>query len=340
MLAFASVTEAIASSSGRGNSDTPLKALIVSSPTFSHEAVIKEAADNQLAIFTEKPVAETADNILDLFAYTEKAGVLLCCSFQRRFDPSYVAATEAVHAGRIGTPVMSHMFFADHPLPPRQFMLTGGNIFMDLSAHDVDYIMHTLQDHVVSVYATGTSSDAELKAAGVYDNATMVMNFSKGRSHKKKMLGRGCLGYISSVLDYDSSQFYLPPHLFFPKGATVTLFMSRSAVYGYDQRCQVFGSAGLVSVENVHDNTAVVYNADGSHKARLQHSFPERFHDAFALELDAFADVLEGSRVWPITGHQCINVQRITDAACLSAETGNVVPVISLSTVQYDQHRL
>jgi predicted dehydrogenase len=225
VLAFASVTEAIASSSGRGNSDTSLKALIVSSPTFSHEAVIKEAADNKIAIFTEKPVAETADNILDIFAYTEKAGVLLCCSFQRRFDPSYVAATEAVHAGRIGTPVMSHMFFADHPLPPRQFMLTGGNIFMDLSAHDVDYIMHTLHDHVVSVYATGTSSDAELKAAGVYDNATMVMNFSKGRSHKKNTRGLGryeCaeLFFFSkvpvvSVLDYDSSQFYLPPHLFF-----------------------------------------------------------------------------------------------------------------------------
>lgn len=104
--------------------------------------------------------------------------------------------------------------------------------------------------------------------------------------------------------------------------------MSRSAVYGYDQRCQIFGSAGLVSVENVHENTAVLYNVHGSHKARLQNSFPERFHDAFALELNAFADVLDGDgSVWPITALQCINVQRVTDAACLSAETGNVVPV-------------
>jgi myo-inositol 2-dehydrogenase / D-chiro-inositol 1-dehydrogenase len=177
--AYASVTEAIEKSSG---SDTPLKALIVSSPTFSHEAVIKEAADNKLSVFTEKPVAETAEKIADLFAYTSEAGVSLCCSFQRRFDPSYVAATRAVRTGQIGTPVMANMFFADHPVPSRHFMLTGGNIFMDLSAHDVDYIMYTLQDRVVSVYAVGTSSDEELAAAGVYDNATMVMNFSSGRS--------------------------------------------------------------------------------------------------------------------------------------------------------------
>ena len=52
---------------------------------------------------------------------------------------------------------------------------------MDLSAHDVDYIMYTLQDVVVSVYAVGISSDDDLAAAGVYDNATLVMNFSRGR---------------------------------------------------------------------------------------------------------------------------------------------------------------
>ena len=175
--AYTTVAEAIEKSAA---TDKPLKALIVSSPSFSHEEVIKEAADNKLAIFTEKPVAETSNQIADLFDYAETSGVVLCCSFQRRFDPSYVAATQAVEAGRIGDPITAHLFFADHPIPPKQFMLTGGNIFMDLSAHDVDYIMYTLQDRVVSVYAVGTSSDEELAAAGVYDNATMVMNFSRG----------------------------------------------------------------------------------------------------------------------------------------------------------------
>lgn len=153
---------------------------MVSSPTFTHNQIITTAANNGISVFTEKPVDETADTIRDLFEVVETSGIELCCGFQRRFDESYVAAASAVRSGQTGNPVSASIFFADHPSPPKEFLLSGGNIFMDLSAHDVDYIMHALDDVVLSVYATGTASTKELEAAGVHDNATMVMNFSKG----------------------------------------------------------------------------------------------------------------------------------------------------------------
>jgi myo-inositol 2-dehydrogenase/D-chiro-inositol 1-dehydrogenase len=158
----------------------PLDGVIVSSPTFTHEEVISEAARNGLDVFTEKPVDETADKIVNLFEVAERGGISLCCGFQRRFDASYVAAANAVRNGEIGTPIVAHIFFADHPCPPKEFLLRGGNIFMDLSAHDVDYIMQVLDDDVVSVYATGTSSCDKLAAAGVHDNANVMMKFSRG----------------------------------------------------------------------------------------------------------------------------------------------------------------
>ena len=129
---------------------------------------------------------ETAEKIESLFGVARKAGIDLCCGFQRRFDASYVVASQAVQRGNIGTPVSANIFFADHPAPPKEFLLSGGNIFMDLSAHDVDYIMHALDDVVVSVYATGTSSTDELEAAGVHDNATLVMKFSRGKTNKPR----------------------------------------------------------------------------------------------------------------------------------------------------------
>lgn len=52
--------------------------------------------------------------------------------------------------------------------------------FILLQAHDIDYIRWALEDEVKTVYATGSSSVQELEAAGVHDNATMVMTFSKG----------------------------------------------------------------------------------------------------------------------------------------------------------------
>jgi myo-inositol 2-dehydrogenase/D-chiro-inositol 1-dehydrogenase len=157
-----------------------LDGIVVSSPTFTHDAVVREAAKNGLHIFTEKPVDETANKIANLFQVAESSGISLCCGFQRRFDASYVAAAEAVRSGRIGTPVHASIFFADHPCPPIEFLLKGGNIFMDLSAHDIDYIMNALNDEVVSVYATGTSSTDELALAGVHDNATVLMKFRRG----------------------------------------------------------------------------------------------------------------------------------------------------------------
>ena len=67
--------------------------------------------------------------------------------------------------------------------------------FMDLAPHDIDYVRWVLNDEPVEVYATGSSSTPELEAASVFDNATMLVKFSRG--------------------------------------AVCTLMMSRGATYGY-----------------------------------------------------------------------------------------------------------
>lgn len=285
-IARAPIPSASAAFSSSAN-PLPIDGVIISSPTFTHDEVINEAVRNGISIFTEKPVDETAEKIKKLFAACEKSGVNLCCGFQRRFDESYVSAAHAVQEGNIGRPLTSSIFFADHPCPPIEFLLTGGNIFSDLSAHDVDYIRWVLDDEVVSVYATGTSSSKVLEDAGVHDNATMVMKFQKG--------------------------------------AVVTLTMSRSACYGYDQRCEIFGEKGLASVGNEHTNTCVVSNGSGVHHSTLKYSFPQRFNAAFASELNAFADTVLLEKPWPVTATDCIAVQQVSDAARESCDSQQIV---------------
>lgn len=267
----------------------PLDGVICSSPTFTHEGVVTDAANYGLDVFTEKPVDETADKIVKLFEIADRGGINLCCGFQRRFDASYVAAANAIRNGEIGTPVTANIFFADHPCPPKAFLLQGGNIFMDLSAHDIDYITDVLDDDVVSVYATGTSSCDKLAAAGVHDNANIMMKFSRG--------------------------------------TTVHLFMSRSATYGYDQRCEIFGDRGLISVGNELAHSSILSNDIGTTQSKLKHSFPQRFNQAFTSELDAFASTLLLGTPWPVTADQCVRVQRVADAAKLSCEQDRVVHI-------------
>jgi len=105
----------------------------------------------------------------------------------------------------------------------------------------------------------------------------------------------------------------------------VNLFMSRSATYGYDQRCEIFGDGGLISTCNEHAHSAVLSNGDGVMHSKLKHSFPQRFNQAFASELDAFASTLLNDSPWPVTADQCVRVQKVADAAMLSCDEDRVV---------------
>jgi len=188
---YQSLNEAIATT----QSKTKLDGIIISTPTPTHASLITHAAQSGISIFTEKPIDETESKVRTLYKVTNQYGVKLCCGFQRRFDPSYLELYNRINnptttqsttkdegsGGGIGIPLTASIFFGDHPIPSRTFLLQGGgNIISDCSAHDIDYIRWTLKDEVVSVYATGTSSDDELKEKGVIDNATMIMKFSKG----------------------------------------------------------------------------------------------------------------------------------------------------------------
>ena len=102
--------------------------------------------------------------------------------------------------------------------------------------------------------------------------------------------------------------------------------MSRSACYGYDQRCEIFGSEGLASVNNEFAESSIVSNASGVHQSRLKHSFPERFDAAFTAELGAFVNcILDEDLQWPIAKDDCIATQKIADAARKSAELQKVI---------------
>jgi predicted dehydrogenase len=194
-----------------------LHGCVISTPTGTHGDLIREAARHRLSVFVEKPVAERAPEIDELFDCCEKAGGHLCCGFQRRFDPSYVEACRAIQrhgagepesggGGGIGRPLYAHVFFADHPVPPRDFLLSsGGNIFVDLLAHDVDYVLNALQDQVATVYATATSSDPDLGAVGVQDCATVMLTTRKGtfaKVHSNWARGENLLCCSASFIDF------------------------------------------------------------------------------------------------------------------------------------------
>lgn len=163
------------------NDNTGLDAVIISARTPAHAPLIQQAAHYGLTIFVEKPIADTPEQIEQLFGLCQRSGSRLCCGFQRRFDESYVQAAQALQAGTTGKVLTANVFFGDHPCPPIDFLLSGGNIFSDLCIHDVDYIRWALQDEVASVFAAASCSSKTLEEYGMHDNATMTLQFKRGK---------------------------------------------------------------------------------------------------------------------------------------------------------------
>eukprot|EP01048_Picozoa_sp_COSAG05_P009194 COSAG05_NODE_739_length_7625_cov_31.047429_4_plen_324_part_00 len=180
--------------------DPGLDAVWISTPTPTHMDLILTALKAKKAVVVEKPVAGTPEEINKCYDAAEEAGAPLICSFQRRFDPSYVALREAVVRGDVGQLQSAHCVFRDHPLPPLEFLKLGGNIFHDLVCHDCDYISWVVGEQPVGVVAYGSSHIEELKDLNIFDAATVALLYPSGLICTMD-LNRGC-AYAPSRTTY------------------------------------------------------------------------------------------------------------------------------------------
>ena len=245
--------------------DPSIDAVLICSSTDTHAQFIKQAAQAGKHVFCEKPVALDLEEIDRALAAVERAGVILQVGFNRRFDPSFSAAKEAVAAGKIGRPHLLKITSRDPTPPPIEYIKVSGGIFLDMTIHDFDMARFLMGEEVVEVYAAGAVLvDERIGEAGDIDTAVVTLRFASG-----------ALGVIDN---------------------------SRRAVYGYDQRVEVFGERGMVRVENPKPHQAMLSTADGDHAPPLLHFFVERYTDSYVRELSAFIEAIQKGEEPPVTG--------------------------------------
>jgi myo-inositol 2-dehydrogenase/D-chiro-inositol 1-dehydrogenase len=76
----------------------------------------------------------------------------------------------------------------------------------------------------------------------------------------------------------------------------------RKAVYGYDQRAEVFGSGGSASTENNYPNSATISTAQNIRRDLPLNFFVERYTESYRLEMLAFIDAVLHDKPVPVTG--------------------------------------
>ena len=245
--------------------DPAIDAVAICSSTDTHAAIIIEAARAGKQIFCEKPIAYDVAKIDEALAAVEKAGVTLQIGFNRRFDPNFRQVRQMVAEGKIGDLHILRITSRDPAPPPIEYVRVSGGLFYDMTIHDFDMARYLSGSEVDEVFAAaGVCVDPEIGKAGDVDTAVITLRFKNG--------------------------------------AIGTIDNSRKAVYGYDQRVEVFGSGGMVTVQNNTADRHFYSNAEGVHSAKPLHFFLERYMDSFIAEMREFVQAVQSGSQPPVTG--------------------------------------
>ncbi len=244
--------------------DPDIEAILIATSTDTHAFIMKDVAAAGKHIFCEKPLALELDKIDEALAEVEKAGVKLQVGFNRRFDKSYKRVHDIVASGEIGRPCVLHIVNRDPDFPSMEFLRVSGGMFLDLGIHDLDMVRYQMGE-VEEVYATGAVLiNDELKEFGDIDTGLILLKFANG--------------------------------------AMGTIDNSRKAVYGYDQRLEVFCSNGTAMMENEKETTAVKGNVNGFTSAKPPYFFMQRYAPCYVEEVHQFVECVRDDKKTPTTG--------------------------------------
>ncbi|MDR0284500.1 MAG: inositol 2-dehydrogenase [Propionibacteriaceae bacterium] len=250
----------------------------------------------RLATAAGKPVLCEKPVDLDLARAVDclaTVGGPVMIGFNRRFDPSFAEVRARVAAGEIGQVEQLTIISRDPAPPGPEYVAVSGGLFRDMTIHDFDMARFFLGP-IATVRAAGQNLvDPRIGELGDIDGAVVILTAASG--------------------------------------ATATILNSRRCAYGYDQRLEAFGSAGLLEARNQYaTSVAVSCAATTGARGRVQDFFLERYAAAYRLELDAFVRAItagEAPRPDLRDGCEALN---LADAALRSLATGAAVTVPSL----------
>ncbi len=190
-----------------------VEAVVICSPTDTHARYIVDAAKAGKHVFCEKPVDLSIEVIKGAVKAAATAGVKLMIGFNRRFDPNFLKIKQLVVDGKIGDPHILKITSRDPAPPPAEYSAVSGGMFMDMTIHDFDMARYIAGSEVTEVYTKASVLvDPAIGKAGDVDTAIITLTFANG-----------AIGVIDN---------------------------SRKAVYGYDQRVEIFGSKGMACADN------------------------------------------------------------------------------------------
>ncbi len=239
--------------------DPEINMVVIASSTDTHTRFIQEVAKAKKDIFCEKPIDTDLKRIKETLEIVKEEGVKLMIGFNRRFDKNFKRVREMVSSGQVGIPQIVKVTARDPAPPSIEYIRSSGGMLFDMTIHDWDMARFQVGSEIEEVYAKGAVLvDPEIGKAGDIDTTVLILKFKNG-----------ALGMIDN---------------------------SRQAVYGYDQRVEVFGSKGCAIADNEPLNTVRLYTSEKIKEDNIPYFFLQRYMDSYAAELRYFIECLQENK--------------------------------------------
>ncbi|SCB56445.1 myo-inositol 2-dehydrogenase / D-chiro-inositol 1-dehydrogenase [Rhizobium aethiopicum] len=270
-----------------------LDAVIIATPARFHTNVLVQAAEAGKAIFCEKPMALTLEDADRAIAAARAAEVPLQVGFNRRWDQSFAEGRAAIDAGKIGAPQLIRSLTRDPgPFGADPDRIPPGTIFYETLIHDFDTLLWLNPGaKPVEVFAVADAlirPDAREK--GFLDTAVVTIRFDNG--------------------------------------SIAVAEANFSALYGYDIRGEVFGSAGMVTMGDVRRSSMTLFDGSGVSNNTWRRD-TAHFIKGYTAQLAAFVQsVRNGKLTQGPTGDDARNALAIALASIESVSRKQPVAIV------------
>ena len=263
-------------------------AVMVSTPDALHLSDVLVAIDHGKPVLCEKPMAMNGNECRQMVETARQAGVLLGVAQVFRFEDSTARLRAGVAAGQIGTPVFAR---AEFSYPGRR--------------HARTWITNT------ALAAGGPVADVGVHCVDALRYVLqdeIVRVSAQGKS------------------DTDSGEVEAAAVLLleFSRGALGTVLVSTRAEYRTP--LEIVGEQGVLRADDglTVDHPVIIELRKNGVPVGTE-TVSNR--DAYARQVDAFADAVEGKVPFPVPGEQGWQNQEVLDAAYRSIHTGRSAEV-------------
>jgi predicted dehydrogenase len=240
--------------------DDAVDALVVASPTFTHQDIVVAAMKADLHVLCEKPLASNLDEAVAIRDAVQASDATFLMGFMRRFDEGFLRAAERLEAGDIGEPLFVRSTGRGPGLPPEWAwdVDRSGGMFSEVNAHDLDTIRWFTGQEYQRVFALGRAAKRPEIAA----------------DHP------GFVDLVAATFEMDG-------------GAIGQADGACPADYGYDARVEVYGSEGLLLIGDTRAHNTLLVHPRGVVADPVQ-SWRTLFAEGYRAEDQHLAAVVHG----------------------------------------------